>query len=102
MLQPSARRLRPLSQTSHAGIIAVFLQIWRIVLPPITAEDMPMTNLETIDDADADIAVLVYASGDRPDPVLCAFRDRCSLDSNWLDQIGARTATARLDAGLTP
>jgi len=101
-----------------------------------------MTNLETIDDADADIAALVYARGDRPDLVLCAFArhpadtgrrpcglvqlrdrsgddasrkvmvledwqvvdaarkqggaggDRCSLDSHWLDQMGARTATA--------
>jgi hypothetical protein len=96
-----------------------------------------MTNL---DDADADIAALVYASGDRPDLVLCAFArhladtgrrpcglvqlrdrsgdeasrkvmvldswqvvdaarkhdggDRCSLDSHWLDQMGAQTATA--------
>jgi len=101
-----------------------------------------MTNLETIADADADIAALVYASGDRPDLVLCAFarhladtgrrpcglvqlRDRseddvsrkvmvledwqvvdavckqdgangdhCSLDSHWLDQMGAQTAIA--------
>ena len=101
-----------------------------------------MTNLETIADADADIAALVYTSGDRPDLVLCAFarhlaetgrrpcglvqlRDRsgdqasrkvmvledwqvvdaarkrdgaagdhCSLDSQWLDQMGAQTATA--------
>jgi hypothetical protein len=101
-----------------------------------------MTGLETIADADADIAALVYASGDRPDVVLCVFarhlaetgrrpcglvqlRDRsgdetsrkvmvlddwqvvdaankhdsaggdhCSLDSQWLDRMGARTATA--------
>jgi hypothetical protein len=100
-----------------------------------------MTALETIADADADIAALVYASGDRPDLVLCAFArhlvdtgrrpcglvqlrdrsgndasrkvmvldswqvvdaankhegadgDRCSLDSLWLDQMGAQTAT---------
>jgi hypothetical protein len=101
-----------------------------------------MTNLETIADADGEIAALVYASGDRPDFVLCAFArhlvdtgrrpcglvqlrdraeddacrkvlvledwqvvdaarkyldadgDRCSLGTNWLDQMGARTATA--------
>jgi hypothetical protein len=32
-----------------------------------------MTDLETIADADADIAALVYAGADRPDLVLCAF-----------------------------
>ena len=101
-----------------------------------------MTDLDTIADADADIAALVYADGDRPDLVLCTFArhlaesghrpcglvqlrdrsegdasrkvmvldgwqvvdaanrheggdgDRCSLDSHWLDQMGAQTEAA--------
>jgi nucleoside-triphosphatase THEP1 len=101
-----------------------------------------MTSLETIADAEADIAALVYSLRDRPDLVLCAFArhvtnagqrpcglvqlrvhfgdntarrvvvlddwqvvnasskpsgasdDRCSLDSRWLNEMGAQTATS--------
>jgi hypothetical protein len=99
-----------------------------------------MTPLETIADAEADIAAVVYSLRDRPDLLLCAFArhvtnagqrpcglvqlrdhsgdnvarrvvvvddwqvvdasskpsgasdDRCSLDSRWLNDMGARTA----------